>query len=355
MSIINQVLNELEQRGANSPLGEGAIRAVPPRRQSHVAGYAIAGAALLVLLGAAKWYFGRQASPAPENPAVMAAPAIVQVTSLPASGVVSAPVEAGQMPGASGVAVVSQPVDSLHGKPLLEVASEDEPVAMPEVKKAARKRPQRVTPEVAETDDARSLENPELLKKTSPQQRAEGEFLKANHALQEGRTNDALNGYEAALLIDPTYKPARRAWVAALVSLKRNDEAEQVLKRGLKRDSHDAAFAMMQARLQVERDALPVALETLQKTLPYAEDQADYRAFVAAVLQRLDRHDEAVAHYRAALKIAPNNGVWWMGLGISLQALQRTEEARDAYQRALATNSLNPQLQGYVQQKLKDL
>lgn len=259
------------------------------------------------------------------------------------------------MPGASGVAVVSQSVDSLHGKPLLEVASEDEPVAMPEVKKAARKRPQRVTPEVAETDDARSLENPELLKKTSPQQRAEGEFLKANHALQEGRTNDALNGYEAALLIDPNYKPARRAWVAALVSLKRNDEAEQVLKRGLKRDSHDAAFAMMQARLQVERDALPVALETLQKTLPYAEDQADYRAFVAAVLQRLDRHDEAVAHYRAALKIAPNNGVWWMGLGISLQALQRTEEARDAYQRALATNSLNPQLQGYVQQKLKDL
>ena len=44
-----------------------------------------------------------------------------------------------------------------------------------------------------------------------------------------------------------------------------------------------------------------------------------------------------------------------MGMGISLQALQRKEEARDAYQRALATNSLSAQLQAYVQQKLKVL
>lgn len=355
MSIINQVLNELEQRGATSPLGEDALRAVPPRRQSHVAAYAIAGAALLVVLGAAKWYSGLQATPVPENQVVTAAPAIGQATSFAASEAASAPVVAEPVPGASGVAVASQPVGSLRGKPLLIVASEDEPAALPDVKRTSRRAPERTVLEAAETEDSQALENPELLKKTSPQQRAESEFLRANQALQEGRTNDALKGFEAALLIDPTFKPARRAWAVALVSLKRNDEAEQVLRRGLKRDSHDAGFAMMQARLQVERDALPVALETLQKTLPYAENQADYRAFVAAVLQRLDRQEEAVAHYRAALKIAPDNGVWWMGLGISLQALQSTEDARDAYQRALATNSLSPQLQGYVQQKLKDL
>ena len=89
--------------------------------------------------------------------------------------------------------------------------------------------------------------------------------------------NDALAGYKNALLVDPAYKPARRAWVGLLVSLKRNDEAEQVLHRGLRRDSHDTWFAMMLARLQVERDAMSLALETLQKTLPYAEGQADYQ------------------------------------------------------------------------------
>jgi MSHA biogenesis protein MshN len=112
---------------------------------------------------------------------------------------------------------------------------------------------------------------------------------------------------------------------------------------------------MLLARLQVERGDVPLALETLQKTLPYAGELADYQSFVAALQQRQSHHEEAVAHYQIALKLAPNNGLWLMGMGISLQALQRKEEARDAYLRALATNSLSAQLQAYVQQKLKEL
>ena len=192
-------------------------------------------------------------------------------------------------------------------------------------------------------------ENLDQLKTISPQQRAENEFAKANRAVQEGRTNDALAAYENALLADPTYKPARRAWAGLLVSLKRNAEAEQVLQKGLKHDLHDTYFAMLLARLQVERGDVPLALETLQRTLPYAGEQADYQSFVAALQQRQGRHEEAVAHYQIALKLVPNNGLWLMGMGISLQALQRKEEARDAYQRALASNNLSPQLQAYVQ------
>jgi MSHA biogenesis protein MshN len=51
----------------------------------------------------------------------------------------------------------------------------------------------------------------------------------------------------------------------------------------------------------------------------------------------------------------PNNGIWLMGMGISLQALQHNDDARAAYRRALSTNSLNPQLQAFVQNKLKEL
>lgn len=44
-----------------------------------------------------------------------------------------------------------------------------------------------------------------------------------------------------------------------------------------------------------------------------------------------------------------------MGSGISLQALQRNAEAKEAYKRALETQTLRPDLQAYVQQKLKGL
>lgn len=44
-----------------------------------------------------------------------------------------------------------------------------------------------------------------------------------------------------------------------------------------------------------------------------------------------------------------------MGLGISLQTEQRNDEARDAFKRALESNSLNTELQAFVAQRLKNL
>lgn len=364
MSLINQVLNELENRGANVPLGEATIRAVPERKRSHTMRYLFVALTLLILLAALKWFSGRAdthsheqnaVATAPVNPAVLAIPdaASAPVAVSSASSDATAPATLNMSRALNAASLPS----GLHGKPLIEVQSEEVPVAEPEIKKNKRHRPKQVADRIVEdTGDASTESTVDLqLKKVSPQQRAENEFQKANRAVQEGRTNDALAGYEKALLSDSSHKEARRAWVGLLLGLKRNDDAENVLRKGLKRDPHDASFAMLMARLQVERGAVPLALETLQKTLPYAEEQADYQAFMAALLQRQNRHDEAVAHYQIALKLVPVSGIWAMGLGISLQALQRNEDARNAYQRALASKSLPPQLQAYVQQKLKEL
>lgn len=351
MSVINQVLNELEKRGTNVAADEAAIRAVPPRRESRVMRYAILAVALLVLLALAQWYGGRGEKPLSENAAAVPAKEAAPVASAPVQA--SLPVETASMAAASDVPVTRQLEASLHGKPLLLVPSAEEPVTP--AKQTVQHKPKTAV-QAAEADDfpLEDIENRQL-KTVSPQQHAESEFGKANLAVQEGRTNDALAGYESALLADPTFKPARRAWVALLLNLRRNDEAERVLQRGIKRDPRDTQFAMMLARLQVERGDVSLALTTLQKASPSTEGQGDYYAFVAALMQRQSRHEEAVAQYRIALKLVPNNGLWLMGMGISLQALQRNDEARAAYQQALATNSLSAQLQAFVQQKLKEL
>ena len=44
-----------------------------------------------------------------------------------------------------------------------------------------------------------------------------------------------------------------------------------------------------------------------------------------------------------------------MGLGISLQAENRTADAHEAFARAKATNTLTPELQAFVEQKLQQL
>lgn len=193
------------------------------------------------------------------------------------------------------------------------------------------------------------------VKPISVQQQADNEFRRASGLMQQGHISEALPAYEAALKLDPGHDAARQAMVVLLLESKRNADAERVLQDGVKRNPKHSGFAMLLARLQIERGAPWSALLTLQKTLPYADQQADYQAFVAALLQRLDHHQEAVAHYQAALQLSPNSGLWLMGMGMSLQALHRNDEARDAFKRAIESHTLSTELQMFVAQRLKEL
>ena len=114
-------------------------------------------------------------------------------------------------------------------------------------------------------------------------------------------------------------------------------------------------YAMQLARLQVNRGDLRGAVETLEGSAAYAQNNAEYLGFLAALLQREQRNQEAVQRFNAALRLKPQAGVWLMGLGISLQALNRNAEAQEAFRRARASGTLNPQLQAFVDQRLREL
>jgi MSHA biogenesis protein MshN len=113
-------------------------------------------------------------------------------------------------------------------------------------------------------------------------------------------------------------------------------------------------MAMMQARLLAERGELQRAADILQ-TAAIASPSPEDRAFHAAILQRLNRHADAAELYAAALRITPTNGVWWMGLGLSLAAEGRNDGAREAFSRARASGTLSPELTSYVEQRLRQL
>jgi MSHA biogenesis protein MshN len=367
MSLINEMLNDLERRGEHAPLGEPTIRAIPPRKPSYLLRYGLPVALLLSALAAAKWYVERAETMAiepiivPVRPGQQPAPPLADAAALTATplegSTVAAMTEIDAPASKLSFELSSIPLpSSLRSKPASS-AKDAAPQAAPVRKAAAQPERQQARSKVADrsgtTPAASSDQSP--FKQISPRQHAENEYRKANQAAQQGRTDEAIAGYEGVLRLDPLYHEARRALVGVFLNAKRNADAERVLQEGLKRDSRESSFAMLLARLQVERDAIPLALETLQKNLPHAERRPEYQAFVAALLQRQDRHQEAIAHFQIALQLVPGNGVWLMGLGISLQAVQRNEDAREAYRRALGSNSLNPQLQEFVQKKLREL
>jgi len=184
-------------------------------------------------------------------------------------------------------------------------------------------------------------------------QRAEGEYRHALSALQDGRMTEAVAALEQALKLDPTHDAARQTLVGLLIEAKHSEEAIRYLQAGLALDPRQPALAMLLARLQIEGGGN--GIDTLLRTLPYAGHNADYHAFLAGALQRAQRHREAAEQYQAALRAAPGNGVWWMGLGMSLQAERRNAEALDAFQRARASGALSAELQAFVERRLQQL
>ncbi len=188
----------------------------------------------------------------------------------------------------------------------------------------------------------------------SKQQQAENALRNAQQLAQQGKVNGALESYRAALLLDPTNDSARQAMVDLLLKLRRSADAERALQLGLKYNPKQSRYAVQLAHLQEAQNELPQALDTLMKSLPYAAQQADYLAFVAALLQRQNRHQDAVVYYQKALELQPTSGEWLMGMGISLRAGKRLDEARDAFRRAQESKTLSPQSRAFVEEQLKE-
>jgi len=206
--------------------------------------------------------------------------------------------------------------------------------------------------DVAGDEPAKDVKLTKQVKELTPQQLAENEYRQAGAALQVGRNADAIAVLEHALQLDPQHAAARQMLVGVLLQAKRMDDAVRRAQEGLALDPAQYGLAMILARVQVEQNDVKSALATLERGLPYATERADYQAFLAALLQREKRHREAIDHYVAALGKAPQNGVWWMGLGISLQAENRLPEAKEAFSRAKSSNTLSPELLAFVIQKL---
>ena len=184
-------------------------------------------------------------------------------------------------------------------------------------------------------------------------QRAEASYRRALASMQEGRMGETVAALEDALRIEPGHEAARQTLVALLIEGGRSDEAVRQLQLGLARDPKQPALAMLLARLQIERGGN--GIDTLMRTLPFAGNNPDYHAFLAGALARQQRHREAAAEYLVAVRGAPANGVWWMGLGMSLQAEKRDGEALDAFRKARAGGTLTPELLGFVERRIQQL
>ena len=186
-----------------------------------------------------------------------------------------------------------------------------------------------------------------------PRDRAESGYRKALAVVNQGRVDEALETLYEVLRTDGLHVASRQLVVKLLLEARRVDEVMRVLQEGLQGQPTQIGWAMSLARLQVDRGDLVAASETLQHSLPAAASNPDYQGFSAHILQRLGRNREAAELYRAAARLTPADGRWWLGLGLALEVDGHADQALAAFQQARQSSNLNRDLMALIEQKLQ--
>lgn len=108
------------------------------------------------------------------------------------------------------------------------------------------------------------------------------------------------------------------------------------------RDPSRVAAAKRLARLHAEVRDWAAALRVLERSASFAVKDAEYQGFIGTALRQLQRTAEAVAAYRRAIALQPDDGRWWVGLGLALEQNGQKLEARQAFAAARERESSLP-------------
>ena len=400
MSLINQVLQDLEKRHASESELKSLpryVRVVPGRPQLRIRVFAGVAIVAIALIAMAVFIYSSRDVPGNIAPTIISKP-IAAPTPVPAAlpkqsfavpvaeaitfdpvsrlshelSLVAPLSERKEKPAAAGrsaksdiavalAQIVTAPSPQAETpqapaveKLSVETLSKAEAPAEPPAPVGERvTRPPPVLPTAVAESLPAAIEK--QMREVTPSERAEIAFRRGVTQIQEGRANAAELEFRDALKEDPSHTGALQALLGLLLASKRNNEAEQLVREALEINPRQPRHAMVLARLEVERGEVSGAINTLVGALPYVQSDSDFYAFLAALLQREGRHREAAEYYRSALRGVPRNGVWTMGLGISLRASNQPAEARDAFQRAIDSQQLSPELQEFVERQLREL
>lgn len=379
MSLINSMLRDLEARRSDGTAAapfQGQVRAVPARpapTMKFKLGAVAGGVVLLAIAAVAGQRLWQAPAPAPVQQAAATVSAVGSPAAVPASvaPAVAAPTAAAQKetatgtPAPAGSEAVTKSAD----------ATETSGTAMPAAAKTPA--PAKLATSVAPAASAATTVPPaptaSVVSAPSVASTTPAEPAKPT----EQTEHTALTPRKAGEGSQPVTAPARRLPmqtgampqpparaeatplqpVAASVPALATPAAQplKIVPEHAPPALPQPDMAMQLARQQLQGNALREAIDTLQRALPQAGSRADYHAFLAALLQRDDQHRAAAEHYATALRGAPDNGIWWMGLGISYQALQMAPQAQQAYRSAQASRALSAELAAFVEARLDQL
>ena len=350
MSLINQMLRDLEQRNNPTPkLTPINPKNIPlMREQAHSRTHSL-GLIIGLLSLAAGWLIWDRASQLDAKP-----------------DLASAKVEA-TIPTNDGKketqAMYAEPV--IEEQTLPETKSPDEQIAAPQQAALA------IAPIPAATVQAKNQEpapatitpkaniKPKVAAKPSDNKpikprrnSAEALYRQADNSASRMMRKENLR---EVLDIDPRHLPARQKLLGLLLQERSTLELKTFLNDSLALFPTHLGFISALARYQIQQKDFSGAIATLERVDNFTINDFQYLSLLAASYQQQQFYTKALPIYQKLSQLQPDKAENWLGLGICADKLQQPSSAARAYQRALQRNSLSNEVVDYIKQRLSAL
>ncbi len=112
-----------------------------------------------------------------------------------------------------------------------------------------------------------------------------------------------------------------------------------------------SAELIQQARLLMSEDQNE-AVKLLESKLKETTPDSDYYALLANLYQRKKRFSDAIIFYRKALEIAHYKGELWIGIALAYRGTGEMDNSEMAFKKAIRSSTISPALKQYAEQQI---
>lgn len=388
MSLINQMLRDLEKRNAETGQSHQVAEQVHVTAPPTVSKLPVLGWNLLAAATIFSAYYGYQhfnassVKPAATSMQAVASSnaAVQQPIAINATAPATSPTPPVAVAAAQVTPVIApapiinaaapQPaLNQLQAKPIEPEKLTQPPEAMqgaaqiapvPAFKPRTKPKPVQVKsylqidPVDDEQEIAQNYSNAKPIRasKANPKQHAE---LLYREALNSGQDYLAIPALERALEFYPQHLNARLLLARTLHRSGQINKTANFLDESLALFPSNMQFINTRAQLYLQQKNPSAALNTLQRVSSDGRSEESYLSLLAATYQQLNSYSNAGKVYQRLVVINPAKAENWLGLAISAEKSADKTMAIEAYQQALSRNSLKPSVVNYIKQRLNDI
>ncbi len=356
MSVVNKMLNDLEQR-ESSEVTQANYQ--PPAKKPVPVRLLIIILVGVIAIGAALFWPVESSQPVVQSPVVQpinqatnnTSAAVAQPQVVPTTSDSSLAVEPSRFNPAPAPAQSMQPTDN-------------EPAELPEPRQAASS-PQTDTaqafaqqgeitaPPVSNETQPAKPAVPVIRSSTDPNKMA----LKAQiaDAIERNNSNEAIRLLRTLILQQPDNINAKKRLAALYFSEGRSEDAQRLLQDTLSQTPADSSVRLMYARLMAQKNEQELAYYTLKEADDYPPANIELLGFRASIAQQMGKLDAALSDYALLVSLDARNAKWWLGQAVVADKQGERKLAIESYREAYALQSLDANIQRFIAQRLQSL